>query len=77
MGSSFGADQAGEVVYTMGYPLTTKEYGGAWIYGSKDNVVSLGFVVGLDYEDPRLDPQPVLQRSSSILSSPTYCKVAR
>jgi electron-transferring-flavoprotein dehydrogenase len=45
----------------MGWPLTTKEYGGAWIYGSKDNLVSLGFVIGLDYPDPRLDPQHVLQ----------------
>ena len=51
----------GEVIYTLGYPLTTKEYGGAWIYGGKDNVVSLGFVTGLDYADPRLDPQRVLQ----------------
>jgi electron-transferring-flavoprotein dehydrogenase len=51
----------GEVIYTMGYPLTTKEYGGAWIYGGKDNIISLGFVTGLDYEDPRLDPQRVLQ----------------
>ena len=51
----------GEVIYTLGWPLTTKEYGGAWIYGSKDNVVSLGFVTGLDYPDPRLDPQHVLQ----------------
>ena len=52
----------GEVIYTMGWPLTTKEYGGAWIYGGKDNVVSLGFVTGLDYPDPRLDPQRVLQQ---------------
>src|SRR6202158_770485 len=51
----------GEVIYTLGWPLTTKEYGGAWIYGGKDNVVSLGFVTGLDYPDPRLDPQHVLQ----------------
>jgi electron-transferring-flavoprotein dehydrogenase len=49
------------VIYTMGYPLTTQEYGGAWIYGSKDNIVSLGFVTGLDYHDPRIDPQKVLQ----------------
>jgi electron-transferring-flavoprotein dehydrogenase len=56
-----GRIKAGEVIYTMGYPLTTKEYGGAWIYGSKDNIVSLGFVTGLDYQDPRLDPQHVLQ----------------
>jgi electron-transferring-flavoprotein dehydrogenase len=52
---------AGEVIYTLGWPLTSKEYGGAWIYGGKDNTVSLGFVTGLDYEDPRLDPQRVLQ----------------
>ena len=51
----------GEVIYTVGWPLTTKEYGGAWVYGSKDNIVSLGFVTGLDYPDPRLDPQRVLQ----------------
>src|SRR5271154_2028596 len=56
-----GRIASGEVIYTMGWPLTTKEYGGAWIYGSKDNVVSLGFVIGLDYPDPRLDPQRVLQ----------------
>ena len=52
----------GEVIYTMGWPLTTREYGGAWIYGGKDNIVSLGFVTGLDYPDPRLDPQRVLQQ---------------
>ena len=28
---------------------------------AKDNIVSLGFVTGLDYQDPRLDPQHVLQ----------------
>jgi electron-transferring-flavoprotein dehydrogenase len=51
----------GEVMYTMGWPLTSSEYGGAWIYGSKDNIVSLGFVTGLDYPDPRTDPQKILQ----------------
>src|SRR5262245_28140959 len=56
-----GRIRKGEVIYTLGWPLTTKEYGGAWIYGSKDNIVSLGFVLGLDYEDPRVDPQHVLQ----------------
>ena len=30
-----GRIAAGEVIYTMGWPLTTKEYGGAWIYGGK------------------------------------------
>jgi electron-transferring-flavoprotein dehydrogenase len=51
----------GQVIYTMGWPLTAREYGGAWIYGSKDNIVSLGFVTALEYPDPRLDPQHVLQ----------------
>src|SRR3954464_14442917 len=51
----------GEVMYTTGWPLTNHEYGGAWIYGSKDNIVSLGFVTGLDYKDPRLDPHHVMQ----------------
>jgi electron-transferring-flavoprotein dehydrogenase len=56
-----GRVRKGEVIYTVGWPLTYKEYGGAWIYGSKDNLVSLGYVTGLEYEDPRLDPQRVLQ----------------
>ena len=51
----------GQVIYTMGWPLTSKEYGGAWMYGGKDNIVSLGFVTALEYPDPRLDPQHVLQ----------------
>jgi electron-transferring-flavoprotein dehydrogenase len=56
-----GRIAAGEVIYTMGWPLTREEYGGAWIYGGKNNVVSLGFVTGLDYKDPRLDPHHVMQ----------------
>ncbi|HEY7402718.1 MAG TPA: electron transfer flavoprotein-ubiquinone oxidoreductase [Candidatus Angelobacter sp.] len=56
-----GAIKKGQVIYTMGWPLTTKEYGGGWIYGSKDNIVSLGYVTSLDYQDPRLDPQHILQ----------------
>src|ERR1700681_1766975 len=35
-----GRISSGEVIYTMGWPLTANEYGGAWIYGGKDNVVS-------------------------------------
>jgi len=51
----------GEVIYTLGYPLTTREYGGAWIYGISDTQVSVGYVTGLDYEDPRTDPHHVFQ----------------
>jgi electron-transferring-flavoprotein dehydrogenase len=51
----------GEVIYTMGYPLTAQEYGGAWIYGISDTLASVGYVTGLDYEDPRTDPHHVFQ----------------
>jgi electron-transferring-flavoprotein dehydrogenase len=51
----------GEVIYTLGYPLTMQEYGGAWIYGISATLVSIGYVVGLDYQDPRLDPHHVFQ----------------
>jgi electron-transferring-flavoprotein dehydrogenase len=51
----------GEVLYAMGYPLTTREYGGAWIYGISDTEISIGYVTGLDYEDPRTDPHHAFQ----------------
>jgi electron-transferring-flavoprotein dehydrogenase len=51
----------GEVIYTLGYPLSGLEYGGAWIYGISDTLLSVGYVVGLDYQDPRLDPHHVYQ----------------
>ena len=57
-----GRIRKGEVILTLGWPVTSKEYGGSWMYGSKDNLVSLGYVTGLDYADPRLDPQRVLQQ---------------
>jgi electron-transferring-flavoprotein dehydrogenase len=51
----------GEVMYTLGYPLSSREYGGAWVYGISDRLVSVGYVTGLDYQDPRTDPHHVFQ----------------
>ncbi len=51
----------GEVLYTLGYPLTTREFGGAWIYGINHTEISVGFVMGLDYADPRTDPHHAFQ----------------
>ena len=51
----------GEVLYTLGYPLTTREYGGAWVYGISETQISVGYVTGLDYEDPRTDPHHAFQ----------------
>ena len=45
----------GRVIHTMGWPLRNEEFGGGFIYNMPDGRVSIGFVIGLDYLDPRLD----------------------
>ncbi|MBL8182248.1 MAG: electron transfer flavoprotein-ubiquinone oxidoreductase [Blastocatellia bacterium] len=52
----------GKVVHTLGFPSDTRTYGGGWIYGMKNNVVSIGYVTGLDYEDPMIDPHAEFQK---------------
>ena len=52
----------GKVVHTLGFPSDTRTYGGGWIYGLKDNMVSIGYVTGLDYEDPLIDPHAEFQK---------------
>ncbi|MGR0189208.1 NAD(P)/FAD-dependent oxidoreductase, partial [Azospirillum aestuarii] len=37
-------------------------YGGSWLYHMEGNLVSVGFVVGLDYENPHLSPFEEFQR---------------
>jgi electron-transferring-flavoprotein dehydrogenase len=46
----------GFVAHTLGWPISTKMYGGGWIYGLTNNRVSIGVVVALEYADPRFDP---------------------
>ncbi|MEO8215874.1 MAG: electron transfer flavoprotein-ubiquinone oxidoreductase [Acidobacteriota bacterium] len=53
---------AGRVIHTMGFPLNTDTFGGGFIYGMKDRIVDIGLVVGLDYLDPRIDPQQLFQQ---------------
>ena len=52
----------GTVIHTLGYPLRQEEFGGSWIYAMPEGRLSIGFVVGLDYHDPRLDPHAAFQR---------------
>lgn len=52
----------GTVVHTLGFPSDTQTYGGGWIYGMKNNVVSIGYVTGLDYKDPLIDPHAEFQK---------------
>ena len=52
----------GKVVHTLGFPSDTRTYGGGWIYGLKNNIISIGYVTGLDYEDPLIDPHAEFQK---------------
>ncbi len=52
----------GLIVHTVGWPLDTKTYGGSFLYHLENNQVAVGFVVGLDYENPWLSPFEEFQR---------------
>ena len=52
----------GHVLHTVGWPLTSDTYGGSFLYHMADNLVSVGFIVGLDYANPYLSPFEELQR---------------
>jgi len=52
----------GRVIHTMGWPLRAEEFGGGFIYNMADGRVSIGFVIGLDYLDPRVDPHERFQQ---------------
>ncbi|MCA8914250.1 MAG: electron transfer flavoprotein-ubiquinone oxidoreductase [Planctomycetes bacterium] len=52
----------GDVYHTMNYPLPNGVFGGGWIYGMDNDMVSIGLVVGLDYKDATLDPHQLFQR---------------
>ena len=52
----------GLVVHTAGWPMDNRTYGGGFIYHLEDNLVALGFVVGLNYENPHLSPFDEMQR---------------
>lgn len=54
--------EPGKVVHTIGWPLDNQTYGGSFIYHLKDNLVSIGLVVGLDYQNPYLSPYQEFQR---------------
>ncbi len=54
--------QPGLIVHTVGWPLTTDTYGGSFLYHLENNLVAVGFVVGLDYKNPWLSPFEEFQR---------------
>ncbi len=53
----------GLVQHSFGWPLDDRTYGGAWMYHFGENLVSYGFVVGLDYPNTWLSPFDEMQRA--------------
>ncbi|MFG6463818.1 electron transfer flavoprotein-ubiquinone oxidoreductase [Roseateles sp. DXS20W] len=54
--------QPGKVVHTAGWPMEGDTFGGGFLYHLADNKVTLGFVIGLDYDNPYLSPFEEMQR---------------
>jgi electron-transferring-flavoprotein dehydrogenase len=52
----------GLVIHTAGWPLASDTYGGSFFYHLENNQAAIGFVVGLGYSNPYLDPYEEFQR---------------
>ena len=54
--------KAGTVIHTAGWPMDTKTWGGSFLYHLEDNQVYVGYVIGLDYQNPHMYPFKEFQR---------------
>lgn len=54
--------QSGLVLHSQGWPLGSHTGGGSFLYHLADNLVAVGFVVHLNYENPHLSPYDEFQR---------------
>jgi electron-transferring-flavoprotein dehydrogenase len=57
-----GRAKPGLIQHSAGWPLDNNTYGGSFLYHLDNDRVYVGFVVGLDYEDPRLKPFEAFQQ---------------
>jgi electron-transferring-flavoprotein dehydrogenase len=54
--------RAGEILHTLGWPLDAATDGGGFVYHAADARLYIGFIVGLGYRNPHLDPYAEFQR---------------
>ena len=54
--------QEGLIMHTVGWPLDSKTYGGSFLYHAENRQIFIGYVVGLDYQNPHLSPFDEFQR---------------
>jgi electron-transferring-flavoprotein dehydrogenase len=52
----------GHVIHSLGWPMDSQTYGGAFLYHLEDNKVTLGLITGLEYSNPWLSPFEEMQR---------------
>jgi electron-transferring-flavoprotein dehydrogenase len=52
----------GLIEHTFGWPMDGRTYGGSWLYHLGENLVSYGFVIGLDYSNTWISPFDEMQR---------------
>jgi electron-transferring-flavoprotein dehydrogenase len=57
-----GKHQPGLVVHSQGWPLDSDTGGGSFLYHFDGSLVSVGFVIHLNYENPHLSPYDEFQR---------------
>jgi electron-transferring-flavoprotein dehydrogenase len=57
-----GRVQPGLIQHSAGWPLDNSIYGGSFLYHLNKDRVYVGFVVGLDYADPRFKPFEAFQQ---------------
>jgi electron-transferring-flavoprotein dehydrogenase len=57
-----GRTRPGLVQHTLGWPLSRSVYGGSFLYHLAPDLVLAGFVVGLDYKNPYVNPYAEFQR---------------
>ncbi|RKX27029.1 MAG: electron transfer flavoprotein-ubiquinone oxidoreductase [Candidatus Zixiibacteriota bacterium] len=57
-----GRIKPGQVIHSVGWPSESRDYGGGWVYGMSDQMVSVGLAVGLDSADPANDPHGKFQQ---------------
>jgi electron-transferring-flavoprotein dehydrogenase len=57
-----GRVEPGLIQHSIGWPLDSRTYGGSFLYHLDNDRVYIGYVVGLDYEDPRLQPFEAFQQ---------------
>ena len=57
-----GRSEPGLVQHSVGWPVDSHTYGGSFLYHLDQDRVYVGYVVGLDYSDPRFAPFEAFQQ---------------